>query len=425
MELYEHQKRIIALDPKQAPIALGTGGGKTRVCLELAKDGLLVICPKQQKLDKTWENNAEKFGIKIPITVMSKEEFRKNWDTLPYFPTVVADEAHYMLGVYPDEKYVKKVRVPKTSQMYEAIRGYMDKHKPSRFYPASATMISKPMNLYALGVLLGKSWDYHKFRDRFYFEKKIGFRSLWIPRRDSATKDLLVKLFKDKLGAFTGTLSDWFDVPDQVHKTVYVPLTAGQHYAIRKLEEEEADPMAKRARIRTIENGILYATEVDVINEKESRLSRRTIRYDSDKLGEILDLVDEFPKILIFAAYTGQVESIAEAVGKAGLSVYTLTGATKNREEVVRKAEESEAAVVIAQASISSGYELPSFPCVVFASKSFLYRDYEQGLGRVLRANAIKKNLYVHIVVKGGLDEQCHKTIMAGEDFQEQMMSNI
>lgn len=425
MELYEHQKRIIQLDPRYAPIALGTGGGKTRVCLELAQGSILVICPKQQKLDRTWEINAEKFGIHVELRVVSKEEFRKIWMDLPRFDTIIGDEFHYMLGVYPDEKYVKKVRVPKTSQMYEAIRGYMDKHKPSRFYPASATMISKPMNLYALGVLLGKSWDYHKFRDRFYFEKKIGFRSLWIPRRDSATKDLLVKLFKDKLGAFTGTLSDWFDVPDQVHKTVYVPLTAGQHYAIRKLEEEEADPMAKRARIRTIENGILYATEVDVINEKESRLSRRTIRYDSDKLGEILDLVDEFPKILIFAAYTGQVESIAEAVGKAGLSVYTLTGATKNREEVVRKAEESEAAVVIAQASISSGYELPSFPCVVFASKSFLYRDYEQGLGRVLRANAIKKNLYVHIVVKGGLDEQCHKTIMAGEDFQEQMMSNV
>jgi hypothetical protein len=425
MELYEHQKRIIQLDPRYAPIALGTGGGKTRVCLELAQGSILVICPKQQKLDRTWEINAEKFGIHVELRVVSKEEFRKIWMDLPRFDTIIGDEFHYMLGVYPDEKYVKKVRVPKTSQMYEAIRGYMDKHKPSRFYPASATMISKPMNLYALGVLLGKSWDYHKFRDRFYFEKKIGFRSLWIPRRDSATKDLLVKLFKDKLGAFTGTLSDWFDVPDQVHKTVYVPLTAGQHHAIRKLEEEEADPMAKRARIRTIENGILYATEVDVINEKESRLSRRTIRYDSDKLGEILDLVDEFPKILIFAAYTGQVESIAEAVGKAGLSVYTLTGATKNREEVVRKAEESEAAVVIAQASISSGYELPSFPCVVFASKSFLYRDYEQGLGRVLRANAIKKNLYVHIVVKGGLDEQCHKTIMAGEDFQEQMMSNV
>ena len=92
---------------------------------------------------------------------------------------------------------------------------------------------------------------------------------------------------------------------------------------------------------------------------------------------------------------------------------------------MISKAESLEECIVIAQTSISAGYELPSFPCVIYASKSYRYVDYEQSLGRVLRANALKKNLYIHLVVEDGVDEACHDTIMSGQDFQEKVMAKI
>jgi len=83
--LYEHQKKIIQEDKKRTGIFQGTGSGKTRSALELARGSTLVVCPKQQKLDKTWERNSIKFGIVLDLTVISKEKFKKEWDTLPYY----------------------------------------------------------------------------------------------------------------------------------------------------------------------------------------------------------------------------------------------------------------------------------------------------------------------------------------------------
>ena len=153
-------------------------------------------------------------------------------------------------------------------------------------------------------------------------------------------------------------------------------------------------------------------------------MSNETKIFKSHKIDYILERALEFPKLLIFAYYTAQILEIEKALKAEGYTVSTLTGSTKNRGLLIQEAEQSKNHIVIAQSSISSGYELPSFPCVIYASKSWRYVDYEQSLGRVLRANHLKKNLYIHLVVKG-VDLDCHKAIMSGVDFQEKLTLNI
>ena len=101
-----------------------------------------------------------------------------------------------------------------------------------------------------------------------------------------------------------------------------------------------------------------------------------------------------------------------------------LNGATKDRSFIQKVDKSPDPHIIVAQCSISSGYELPSFPCVIYASKSFKYVDYEQSIGRVLRSNKLKKNLYIHLVVEG-CDKDCHDMIMTGQDFQEKLTINI
>jgi superfamily II DNA or RNA helicase len=128
--------------------------------------------------------------------------------------------------------------------------------------------------------------------------------------------------------------------------------------------------------------------------------------------------------LLIFANYTAQIEEIARVLREEGYEVSTLTGQTKDRSFIRTVNDSPKPHIIIAQSSISSGYELPTFPCVIYASKSWRYVDYEQSLGRVLRSNHLKKNLYIHLVVKG-TDLDCHKAIMSGVDFQEKLTLNI
>lgn len=420
--LYKHQEEIINEDRIWHGLFLGTGASKTRIALELAEGATLVVCPKQQKLDRTWEKNAEKFDIVINLKVMSKEEFRRDWETLPAYDTFIIDECHNNLGVVPETRQRKGILIPKTSQIFEATRSYLQKHPPKRFYLCSATPVSKPMHLWAIATLFGKDWDFFKFREKYYFPRLMGQRQIWLPRKDEATKQRLAELVK-QLG-YTGSLQDYFDVPEQTHKTVHIELSEPQKAAIEAIETSEADPLVKRAKMRTIENGVLYGKAIEEISSTVDKMVDSVQIFPSGKIDYILERAVEFPKMLIFATYTAQIKAIAEALKEEGYSVATLTGKTKDRGNLISNADKSDACIVVAQSSICEGYELPSFPCVIFASKSYRYVHYDQSLGRVLRSNALKKNLYIHLVVPDSCDEDCHNTIQSGADFQEMVMNN-
>lgn len=391
--------------------------------MELAEGKVLVICPKQQREDKTWQNENEKWGTKKNLTVISKEDLRRDWDTLPYFDTVIIDECHYNLGVLPQFVQKNKIQRPKTSQIFEATKQFLVKHPPVRFYLLSATPVSKPMNLWAIATLFGQHWDFAQFREKYYVEIRIGgMRRIWMPKKTEEVKSRLAELVQ-KFG-YTGGLNDFFDVPEQTHKVVNIELTTEQKKAIVDIQFDEADPLVRRARQRTIENGVLYDKKVELITTRTERLVSHTTIFPSKKIEYILERAIEFPKLLIYANYTAQINEIAKALRDEGYTVSTLTGQTKDR-TFIRTVDESPAPhIIVAQSSISSGYELPSFPCVIYASKSWKYVDYEQSLGRVLRSNHLKKNLYIHLVVHG-CDKDCHDTIMSGQDFQEKLTLNI
>ena len=420
--LYAHQKRIIDEDKKKCGIFLGTGGAKTRTCLQMAEGKTLVICPKQQREDRTWQRNAEKFGIVVDLTVISKEDLRKNGASLPPFDTIIIDECHNNCGVLPDTRQRGGRTIPKTSQIFEETLKLLRKYPPKRLYLCSATPVSKPMNMWAIATLLGEHWDFMAFRNRYYQEIRIGQRRVWIPKKNEEVKNRLADVVKR--WGYTGSLNDFFDVPEQTHRTVHVELTGPQKQACREMAMSEADILVRRSRLRTIENGVLYGKKVEEMSAREDVMTPKTIIYPSKKIDYILERAEEFPKLLIFAQYTAQINTIASTLEKEGYNVKKLTGQTKDRTTLVQDAEKAQTCIVVAQSSISSGYELPSFPCVIYASKSWRYVDYEQSLGRVLRSNALKKNLYIHLVVKGGVDEACHDAIMSGQDFQEKLTIN-
>lgn len=419
INFYDIQKQIITEDKKQTGVFLGTGVGKTLTCLVLAKGRILVICPKQQMLDRTWQKNSEKFNLNKDLTVINYDMFWRKREEYGRFDTVILDEGHRALGVLPETRQRKKVQIPKTSKTFEAVLLYIQEHKPERFYIATATPVSKPMNMWAIAKLFGKDWDFFRFRETFYFSTMMGRRQIWLPRTDAETRQRLA-LNVQKFG-YTGGLADFMDVPEQTHITINVPLSDEQKKAIKILNSEEADPMVRRSRMRTIENGILYGNEIKFISDKEDKLIKSTTYFKNGKIDEILNLATEFEKMFIFAGYTAQVHAIAGELTFAGYKVKTVTGQTPDRGTVFDEVEKMEKGIVVVAAQICEGYRVPSAPCMVFASKSNRFLHYDQGKGRILDGQHLKKNLYVHLVTPDGPDEACHETVMAGQDFQEQI----
>jgi superfamily II DNA or RNA helicase len=417
-KLYAHQQRIVDEDPKWTGFFLGTGSGKTRTALHLARGSTLVICPKTQKEDGNWEREWDSMvraGTAHPgahVTTISKETFRRDWQTLQRYNTVIVDEAHTCLGVTPNTRQRKKVIIPKASQLYEALDSYIAYNKPERLYLVTATVMRSPMTVWAAASILGRKWDFYGFRQAFYFKLPMPGREVWAPKQDSGTKDRLAKAVRS-LG-YVGRLEDFFDVPDQTHKVEYVELTAKQRQRIKDMRLEYPEPIVRIGKIHQIENGVLAGDE---FNAPES--------FDNAKLDKVLDYSWEFPKMVVFAKYTAQIESMREALEKTGKKVFVLDGSTKDRGAVLAEANASDEYVFIAQAQVSAGWELPDCPVMVFASKTYSFVDYDQAVGRIQRANNIKKNLYIHLVTRGGVDEAAHEAVEGKKDFNERIYTNL
>lgn len=413
--IFKHQEDIIKEDKLYSGIFLGTGSGKTFIALSLAVGKTLVICPKTQKEDQNWERELKRMGKKLNLTVISKETFRRDFASLPRYDTVICDEAHTMLGVTPNTRQRKKVIIPRTSQIYEAIRDYLVLNKPSRVYLLTATIMKSPMTVWGAAQLLGYNWDFFSFREAFYIRLPMPGRDVYAPNTSDSTKERLARLVK-KIG-YTGRLQDYFDVPEQSYKTIHIEPTKEQLKRIGEMKLEYPEPIVRVGKIHQVEQGMLSG---DTFNESEA--------IDNNKIDVIIDLMEEFPKMIVFCKYRMQIAQLVTAINKKNArTVAVLQGDTPNRGEIFKSLLTYDEYVLICQSQISAGWELPDCPVMVFASMDYSFVNRTQAEGRILRANHLKKNLYIDLITryKGSVDEAVQKCIVSKQDFDERLYANI
>lgn len=410
--LFQHQAQIIDEDPEKCGLWIGTGGGKTRIALCLARGATLVICPKTQKLDQNWERECNKMGIEKMLHVMSKEEFRRDHATLPPFQTVIVDEAETCLGVTPTTRQRKYVIIPKASQLYEALEAFLHRTKPSRLYLCTATITRSPMTVWAAGQLLGKDWNFYDWRNTFYQKLPMPGREVYTVKHTEECKDKLARAVRSM--GYVGRLEDWFDVPEQMFKDDFVNLGASQKKRIAELKIEFPDPIVALGKRLQVENGVLVGDEYTAPE-----------RFPNEKLDRLFKYAEEFPQMIIWAKYTGQIQYYYDELTKKGYPVHVLNGATKDRQALFETLRASNQAILIAQSQISAGWEWKECPVMIFASRSYAISDYIQAQGRIQRTDAIKKNLYINLIARGGVDEAVHDCLINKKDFNERIYLNV
>lgn len=442
IQLYEHQKQVVDEDKKWFGNWRGTGSGKTLTTIMLAEGNTLVITPKTLYEQQMWINEAKEFGIEKPIKQISKEIF-KNKEKVQRLPinidTIVVDEAHHFFGVHEAMKKKEGKWYVDASISFCNLLYYIRLVKPKRLYLLTATPTGNqdPMKLYSIAKLLGYDWDFQKFRDKYYtaipnMRKVVKNGKVNIVRQGTRyTKtenpDLqkkLVSLFRQF--GYTGSLFDFSDVPEQTHKVVYFDLNNEQKKEMKEVKELLNDPNKARTIERSIENGRTFKYSLD-IEGKEEKLKVTNPAFYIDKYDYILERAEEFPKLTIFADYTAQVNFIAKMLRDAGYKVFTLDGSTKDRTPFSKYGEANtlEKCICVIQASVTEGYSLTSYPVAIFASESNKVRDKIQAIGRLLRGDNLKKNLFITLVTRGGRDEDCYQSIKAGRDFSEKTVSGI
>lgn len=385
--LYRHQQRLVELNPNKHLLSWTCGTGKTLAAITIAKSNnqkALVICPKS--IVDQWKPQ-----VPTDWLVLSKEQFKKRYKEIGRYDCLIVDEGHYFSNY--------------KSQLTKSLLSYILNYKPSRILLLTATpYLSTMFNLYTYGLILGKNWRWIDFDRKYFYKIKMGRRMI-SKQRDNLGSE--IKKLVNELGD-TVSLEECFDVPEQIYQTETFDLTKEQKCAMEEITDFL--PIVKFTKISQICGGSLKG---DGYTEDKF--------FKSEKADRAIELAKEHDKIIIVCRYNNEIDYLSSKI--KGKEVLIIRGDVKDRHSVCQRAEQSNNCVVLIQASCSEGYELPSFPIMVFYSYDFSLKNYIQMIGRIQRAGHIKKNVYLSLYVKGTIDEKIFQCIMSKRDFDIELYS--
>jgi len=390
IKLFKHQQELLEKNPKQHLLAWGCGSGKSLTAIKLVEKNAkscLIVCPKSLK--DNWKNELKKYSVlpEIKWTILSKEEFKKAVNDKKVLPhnAFIGDEAHYFGNM--------------KSQLTKAVLSYLKEAKPDFVYLLTATpYMSSVWNVFALGRILGRNWNYITFKNKYFYYVRMGMMT--IPKQREGIENEVAKLIH-QLGS-TKKLEECADVPDSVFLTEYFELTAPQKKAIKELEDFL--PIVLYTKQHQICGGTLSGELEDSF-------------FKSEKTNRIIDLAKEHDKMVVVCRYNAELIMLKGLLTDAKIPVLILNGSTKGVQTVIDTANSSKRMVLLVNAKCSTGYNLPDFDFMVFYSLDFSLVHYLQMLGRIQRINNLHKCVYVNFVTKKTIDENVYECIQRKESF--------
>ena len=405
MTPYKHQQEILDLNPSRHGLWHSTGSGKSFLALWLAKARALpVLIITKKDLVKKWERDATAMLTQHAV-VLSKEQFKARAATLPTYQTVIIDEAHHHSGM--------------TSGLYKTALTYLRRPGVQNIYLLTATPYrSTPWNVYALSQLLGAEWPYQRFKDRFFTTEQVHYRrcplvprcpgcprccrTVQVKKDDPDSRETLAKALRT-IGSVV-RLEDCADIPEQTFRKEEIALSPEQ----KKLYKEfvEGSPATRAVYRHRIEAGHVYGEgyATDQFLDTAPVIER------------VRELAFEFPKLTVICKFRLQMEHLKRLLTADGRQVLELHGDVKDRDSIVQQANQASECVLLIQAQCSEGYELQTFPVMVFASQDYSHVASEQIIGRLLRINALKRNLYIYLV-PGGVSEEVYQSVQAHKTY--------
>jgi superfamily II DNA or RNA helicase len=378
MKLFKHQQDIVDQFPQRHALVWETGTGKSLAAIALAKKTKcvpLIIVPKALK--SNWRATVAR--EKLTALVITKEEFRRDWNKLGKYDTVVVDEAHYFFGTKSDMK--------------KSLQKYLLKHSVKYRYFLTATPYrSTPMDIYVMALLLGQPMNYPEFFRRFFIEIRMGMR--YIPQPRKGIEGEIAGIVK-RLGSIV-RLDECADVPEQTFEVEYFELTNEQKKAISELVVFL--PIVRYTKVHSICGGTLRGDEY---NEPQE--------FKADKMDRLKELVASNPRVIVVCRYNHEIEILSKMFENSRVINGEVAG--DDRHEILKSLQKSDNYVLIVNAACSEGWQLPGCPLMVFYSLDFSLKNFLQMKGRILRIDALKKNTYIFLVVKETIDEDIYNCI--------------
>lgn len=370
MSLLPHQVKYARGYKDKAFLVHEGGTGKTVCASVWLHDGrdadALVVCPK--RVVKKWGEELAKWQTRA--TVVSMEDFKKTphkkWSAL------VIDEADEFAS-----PLFLKGRSQRATHLYELVKLY---DVPVALLTATPVR-STPWNMHSLLCYLGIYYNWKAWREEFFSLESRPYIQwkAWFAKPDWRIR---IRAYMEKYADIV-LMSDCVD---------YLPPIEEESITVK------SEPFKKSTE--------LTPTAAFVEEHKHEQVN---------KPKGIIAIGKDYRKIIVVAYYVEQVEALAKELAK-DRETFMVHGGTKNQEDTLQAAQDSDECFLVVQASLGVGWNGDKFSCVIFASMSYKVRDFVQIKYRVRRIHNLHPVKYIYLF-SGRCDRQIYKVIQEGRDF--------
>ena len=222
------------------------------------------------------------------------------------------------------------------------------------------------------------------------------------------------------------TADEVLDLPEAIHDTIPVPLTAATMRFYRQLEKEMTAEI--EAGTVTVSNALT----------KLLRLQQATGGYArTDELGTVLidgtptkrqileDRLDDLAvtePVVVFCRFRSDLDDVAAAARTLGREYAEVSGERKDLE----RWQAGEATILGVQIQSGGvGIDLSRAAYAFYYSLGFSLGDYEQSLARLRRPGQTRCVRYYHLVAPGTVDEQVYAALRERRSVIEAVLRNL
>ena len=392
MNLKPHQQKTVQEAKDKWGLWFKMRVGKTPTAIKLADERCktcLVIVPKSLK--EQWENEIKLWSDgRCQFTVITKETFRRDFGKIDRFEAIIWDEVHLAGCNYK-------------TQLFKAALKYITHYDIKYVWILTGTpWTSSPWAVYSYHLLLGIRLSWPAFSNRFFYQLRMGSRTIPKPRTD---RDDELQYMLCQIGTVID-LKDVSEVAEDYDIEEYFDLNKEQEKAIGNITD--IMPIVKFGKQHQLESGSLKS---DGYSE--------TILIDCDKDKRIKEICEDNDKTVIVVRYLAIIDKYRKMLAGLGKEIFVISGQEQEAAAMVaQKAEQSDKAIVIIQSDTVAGYSLKSFSTMVFASLSYSFVNYDQVRSRIKAMEKNIGNTYIHLLTRGNsIDKAIYDCVKRKENF--------
>lgn len=256
--------------------------------------------------------------------------------------------------------------------------------------------------------------SYYEFLDRYAILNRFHkpYKYINVKELQSLINEHSYRVKKSECLDLPEKLPDEIIYVENKEKALYKKLSTTS--AILEYEILAENPLSRMVKLRQLSSGFIK-NESELFTFKCEKL---------EILQEIIERYDTDKKLVIFAEFKFSIASICELLNKLKINHVVLDGEQKNKTIWRDFQNDDSIRVIVCQyQTANAGIDLFTSDTIIYYEPTLRSTILEQSRDRIHRSGQKNKCSYIHLLVKGTVEEAIYKALSGYADFSEKLFT--